>query len=89
MMLRSVAVRPVVSMSLLLFLCLALPAGNAHAKLLDLIIPAVLAKKQWTAPQLIETGTGQAGEPQVAMDGAGNALAVWQQGGGIWAAWYR
>ena len=35
--------------------------------------------RQWGVAQLIETGGGEASTPQVAMDGSGNALAVWTQ----------
>jgi len=33
----------------------------------------------WAAPQLIETTDGNAGNPQIAVDGTGNAVAVWWQ----------
>ena len=33
----------------------------------------------WGTPKAIKTGTGTAYEPQIAMDGNGNAVAVWQQ----------
>jgi hypothetical protein len=36
----------------------------------------------WSAPVLIESATGIAASPQVAMDGSGNAIAVWSQGTG-------
>jgi len=46
----------------------------------------------WQAAQLIETGDGEAINPQVATDASGNALAVWQQHDGtrtnIWANRY-
>ncbi len=35
----------------------------------------------WSGNVLIETGAGNALHPQIAMDGAGNAIAVWQQDG--------
>ncbi len=38
----------------------------------------------WGAPQLIEIdNTGSAGYPEIAIDSAGNAIAVWQQWDGI------
>ena len=37
----------------------------------------------WGSPVLLETGLGDAGNPQVAVDGSGNAIVVfWQQEGG-------
>jgi hypothetical protein len=33
----------------------------------------------WTSAELLETGDGDAANPQVAFDGAGNATAVWRQ----------
>ena len=46
----------------------------------------------WSTAELIETTTGQANYPKVAIDNAGNALAVWQQSDGanrhIWANRY-
>ncbi|MBU1599827.1 hypothetical protein KKG61_06970 [bacterium] len=48
--------------------------------------------KAWGSATLIETDTGNAEEPQVALDSAGNGLAVWQQHDGalynIWANRY-
>lgn len=49
--------------------------------------------KTWGTAQLIETdNAGGAGDPRVAFDTAGNALAVWTQGDGtrynIWANRY-
>jgi hypothetical protein len=48
----------------------------------------------WGAsPELIETDDGNAGSPQIAMDAAGNAIAVWLQSDGtvnnVWASEYR
>ena len=41
------------------------------------------AQGGWGSPVLLETGLGDAGNPQVAVDGSGNAIVVfWQQGGG-------
>jgi hypothetical protein len=37
----------------------------------------------WGSAQLIETGDGDAWDAEVALDGAGNALAVWRQHDGI------
>ena len=37
----------------------------------------------WGAAELIETGGGEAGHPQVAMDPSGNAVAVWEQLDGV------
>jgi hypothetical protein len=49
----------------------------------------VTADGAWGTAELIETGAGFAGSPQVAFDGSGNALAVWWQDDGavnnIWA----
>jgi hypothetical protein len=46
----------------------------------------------WSAAELIETGKGNAEYPQVAVDGVGNAVAVWQQYDGtrnnIWSNRY-
>ncbi|MGC2166119.1 MAG: hypothetical protein WA632_08920, partial [Gallionella sp.] len=36
----------------------------------------------WGTAELIETDTGDAGEPQIAIDAGGNALAVWEQNDG-------
>jgi hypothetical protein len=48
----------------------------------------------WQSPQLIETNNaGSAFNAQIAIDGSGNALAVWQQSDGtrdnIWANRYQ
>ena len=41
------------------------------------------AQGGWGSPVLLETGLGDAGNPQVAVDGSGNAIVVfWQQEGG-------
>jgi len=44
---------------------------------------------QWQAAELIESDNNDASHPQIAIDSAGNALAVWQQSNGtatdIWA----
>lgn len=77
-------------------LYLSLPAIHAAAsdsKLLQLVMPAVLAAPRWRTPQLIETdNAGDAEEPRIAVDMAGNAVAVWQQSDGtrtnIWANRY-
>jgi hypothetical protein len=43
-----------------------------------------VAGSGWQSAQLIETGdAGSAFDPQIAMDGAGNALAVWRQSDGM------
>ncbi|MDH3366031.1 MAG: hypothetical protein OEM29_08550 [Thermoplasmata archaeon] len=46
----------------------------------------------WGIATLIETGSGSAGSPQVAVDGSGNAIAVWYQSDGtrynIWSNRY-
>ena len=46
----------------------------------------------WSTAQLIETDTGYAAAPQVAVDGSGNAVAVWYQSDGtrnnIWSNRY-
>jgi hypothetical protein len=46
----------------------------------------------WRKPLLLETNDNSAGNPQVAMNGSGNAVAVWQQSDGtqnnIWANRY-
>lgn len=36
----------------------------------------------WSTPETIESAPGNAEDPQVAVDGAGNALAVWRQNDG-------
>ena len=38
-----------------------------------------VAGSGWSTVEAIETGAGDAGNPQVAFDGAGNALVVWRQ----------
>lgn len=47
------------------------------------------AEGRWSAPQLVETvDLGDAFAPQVAVDAAGNATAVWTQSdGAIWSIW--
>jgi hypothetical protein len=44
---------------------------------------------RWGTPELLETGDGGAHDPRVAVDGSGNALAIWRQFVGaeikIWA----
>jgi hypothetical protein len=51
-----------------------------------------LAGASWGTAQLLETGTGQASNPQVAVDINGKAFAVWEQEDGgfynIYANWY-
>ncbi len=51
-----------------------------------------IAGTGWATAQLIETDTGTASKPQVAVDTSGNAVAVWQQHDGtrfnIWANRY-
>jgi hypothetical protein len=46
----------------------------------------------WGTAELIETGTGDARHPQIAMDASGNAIAVWRQSDGtrynVWASRY-
>ena len=43
----------------------------------------------WSGAELIETtNTGHAQKPQVAMDGEGKAIAVWQQTSGIWVNYF-
>lgn len=42
----------------------------------------------WATAQLLETSDDDAREPEIAMDSAGMALCVWQQGGTVWAARY-
>lgn len=37
----------------------------------------------WSMPVRIETGTGSSIDPQLAIDGNGNALAVWSQQQGL------
>jgi len=52
-----------------------------------------VAGEGWGRAELIETGTGNASTPQVAVDSDGNAVAVWYQFGGIshdiWANRYE
>jgi len=40
------------------------------------------AEEGWDTPRLIETGNGDASDPQIAMDSDGNAIAVWKQNNG-------
>lgn len=56
--------------------------------------PSPQTPKEWGVAELIETlDTGSAESPQVAMDDAGNAVAVWKQYDGskyhIWASYYN
>src|SRR5947199_161390 len=44
-----------------------------------------LAGQGWGTPTPIETGINGADIPRVAIDGNGNAIAIWQQKGSIWA----
>src|SRR5436190_284471 len=44
-----------------------------------------LAGQGWGTPAPIETGINGADIPRVAIDGYGNAIAIWQQKGSIWA----
>ena len=41
-----------------------------------------LAGGTWSTPQLIETGSDGAVDPQIAIDGSGNAIVVWNQPSG-------
>lgn len=45
--------------------------------------PPASTPKSWGEAQLIEFVDADAGSPQIAVDGAGNAIAVWAQGGEI------
>lgn len=51
------------------------------------------SKGTWGNPQLVDSAPGDAANPQVAMDDAGNALVVWRQLDGdrfdLWAKRYR
>ena len=80
--------RPLVRLAIFFSLCLALPATSATADVLKLVIPAVLTGKYWRTPQLIDINAAGAYNPQVAVDGSGNALAVWEQDDNIWANYY-
>jgi hypothetical protein len=63
--------------------------GNAMAVWMQLESEAVFRFNIWAAryvlgsgwgpAELIETGTGSASDPQVAVDASGNAIAVWEQ----------
>lgn len=58
--------------------------GNAFAVWVDLGSQSIMASRcpaggVWSAPLLLETGAGDAGDPQLAVDGAGNAIAAWWQ----------
>ena len=91
---RRIIFRPALGIALVIFLCLAVLAGRSDANVLKLIIPAVLVKKHWRSPQLIETNdTEDAGYAQIAIDAAGNAVAVWSQWDGIcesiWTNYYK
>jgi hypothetical protein len=45
----------------------------------DIWAARYVAGTGWGQPELIETGTGSAFSPQVAVDASGNAIAVWEQ----------
>ncbi len=76
------------------------PSGNAIAVWVqnDEIGNGIFASRYdvntgaWGTAELIETGKGDAGDPRVAVDASGNAIAVWQQHDGtrdgIWANRY-
>jgi hypothetical protein len=57
---------------------LALVAASAACALLGAAVPD--AGATWTAPLAISPAGVVAGEPQIAVDGAGNATAVWVSG---------
>ncbi|MFA9462174.1 DUF7151 family protein [Thiohalorhabdus sp. Cl-TMA] len=55
------------------------PGGKKHA-----YASRYMAGSGWGAPYLLEThNAGGVENPRVAVDGAGNALVVWQQGDGV------
>lgn len=60
-------------------------AGSATSREATLTVTAPGA---CAAPQLIESGAGHAGLPQIAMDANGNAVAVWQQNDGTFTSIY-
>jgi hypothetical protein len=75
-------------------------AGDAFAvwyqssgKSNDVWVNRYTAGTGWGTPALLETLAGQALRPQVAVDGSGNAIAIWDQFDGsrisIWAGLYR
>ena len=43
----------------------------------------------WQSDEIIDSDTGTAGNPQIAVSAGGNAVAVWTQGGSIWANNYE
>ena len=60
--------------------------GTSH----DIWVNRFTPSTGWGTATLVETGTGSAFEPQIAMDANGNSMAVWRQlgsaaGNGIWA----
>lgn len=72
--------------------------GLTGVSLLSLVAllaaPPPPAAKAWGTAALIETNNaGSAYVPQIAMEGNGNAIAVWEQSDGtrigIWASSYR
>ncbi|MCI1192805.1 hypothetical protein MOJ79_13240 [Calidifontimicrobium sp. SYSU G02091] len=60
-------------------------AGSATSREATLTVTAPSA---CAAPQLIETGPGHAGVPEIAMDASGNAVAVWEQNDGTFLSIY-
>ncbi len=69
-----------------------LPCGaDAVADVLKLVMPSVLTKKsgpRWRTPQLLENEADYAHSSEIVADAAGNALALWRTGGGIWCRKY-
>ena len=67
------------------------PSGNAVAvwEQFDGVTVSVASNRydaqsgSWGTAELIETGGGESAAPQVAIDGSGNAVAVWEQLDGV------
>ena len=62
------------------------PAGNGFAvfrqyngQTWDIVARRYVANQGWNAPAVLTTGTEQTYEPKVAVDGHGDAIAVWGQ----------
>ncbi len=87
-----------VKKTVFILLCCAVPASNATASVLQLALPAVLAKKNtgpspdpyWrTAQVLAENLDSSTSIPQLATDSTGNALVAWSQLGGFYSRRYQ
>jgi len=68
----------------------ALPDGTAcdSGGVGGMCIAGQCVETVWGTAVLIDTDTGSAGDPQLAVDPSGNAVAVWSQSGSIWSNRY-